>query len=453
MLNFIKKYKHLIFIFIFTFLIYELFGFYLVYGDTNSSFGFSYAIIRGEVPYRDFNIISTPLYAFVMSIGLKIFNNYLMFILQQSTLITIQFYFLYKMFGKKSFLIYLSMILLFLYSFLPTYNYLCIFMLTIILYLEKEHNGKDYLIGLFIGLAILSKHTVGVFFILPTLIIYYKDIKKILKRALGALLPGAIFIIYLLITNSFNNFVDLCVLGLFDFSSNNANVFRIWTFLVLVLFIVELIILFAHKKDIANYYLILTLLFSVPLYDIQHFSLCLNCFTIMILPYISFKDKYITKVVIPSIIGFSVGYFFMFAFCDNTIEIASQLKLYNYSIRYKDEYESLLIINKMISKDYKKYNNVIFHGGYYQMVLDEINDRNITYYDVLLYGNYGYNGSENIVKKLKKEHDCLFIYPSHVLKEELGQYDKKIIRYVRNNWKKLENTEYSKYKYDVYYKE
>ena len=46
------------------------------YGDPFANYGFSFGITKGEVPYRDFNTISTPLYAFVMSIGLFIWNNY-----------------------------------------------------------------------------------------------------------------------------------------------------------------------------------------------------------------------------------------------------------------------------------------------------------------------------------------------------------------------------------------
>lgn len=62
---------------------------------------------------------------------------------------------------------------------------MALFMLVILLYLEKKYPDKDYLIGFVIGCAVLSKHTVGAFFILPSIIYYFRDIKKLLRRAIG----------------------------------------------------------------------------------------------------------------------------------------------------------------------------------------------------------------------------------------------------------------------------
>ena len=131
-----------------------------------------------------------------MSIGLFIFDNYLMFIIEQSILVTFMFYFLYKMYDKKAYIVLLSLILFGFYGLLPTYNFMCFLMMVILLYLEKFHNKKDLLVGVFIGLAILSKHTIGVFFIIPSVVFYFKDFKRLFRRGLGALIPGSIFIIY-----------------------------------------------------------------------------------------------------------------------------------------------------------------------------------------------------------------------------------------------------------------
>ena len=111
MINFIKKNSKLIIVFIFTLAVYIFLGFYVNNGDPTASYGFSHAIKNGEIVYRDFNTVSTPLYAFYCSIFLLIWDNFLMFIIAQSILVTIMFYFLFKLLGNRAWVVLLSMIL------------------------------------------------------------------------------------------------------------------------------------------------------------------------------------------------------------------------------------------------------------------------------------------------------------------------------------------------------
>ena len=110
-MKYIINNKRLIFIFVFSLLVYEFFAFSNNNNDPIAMYAFSHAIRMGEVPYLDFNIISTPLYAFIMSSGLFLFDNYLMFVIEQSILVVILFYFIFKLFDKKSWLILLGMVL------------------------------------------------------------------------------------------------------------------------------------------------------------------------------------------------------------------------------------------------------------------------------------------------------------------------------------------------------
>ena len=210
MIKFIKNNYHYFILFIFIFLLYSILIFPNNYGDPMNNYGFSMAITKGILPYRDFNTISTPLYSFVMSIGLFLWNNYSMFLLEQALLVTVMFYLLNKIYGKKSYILLLITCLLGCFGINATYNFFAFFFLIILLFLEEKYKDKDYLIGVVIALAILSKHTVGVLLVIPSLIYYFKDKKKLLKRFIGVLIPGVIFIIYLLITNSFMKFIDLC---------------------------------------------------------------------------------------------------------------------------------------------------------------------------------------------------------------------------------------------------
>ena len=65
--------------------IYSIFLFIIILGfnlflypstlDEIWNYGFSYNILNGVLPYRDFNMVLTPLYSFIMTIPLFIFGN------------------------------------------------------------------------------------------------------------------------------------------------------------------------------------------------------------------------------------------------------------------------------------------------------------------------------------------------------------------------------------------
>ena len=60
-------------------------------GDVLWNYGFSYAIGNGEIPYVDFNMILPPFYPMLMSLGLIINQNIIVFYLENSLMITIMF--------------------------------------------------------------------------------------------------------------------------------------------------------------------------------------------------------------------------------------------------------------------------------------------------------------------------------------------------------------------------
>ena len=68
MKNIIKNnYKYVI-TFIFVFILIWWIGSCRHFGDPINNYGFSHALINGEIPYLDFNTISTPLYSFFSSL-------------------------------------------------------------------------------------------------------------------------------------------------------------------------------------------------------------------------------------------------------------------------------------------------------------------------------------------------------------------------------------------------
>lgn len=442
--HFFKNNFKYVLVFILVIAIYQFFGFGINYGDPLANYGFSYAIIKGQIPYVDFNTISTPLFAFYGAIGLLFWNNYLMFIIEQALLVTVTFFFLYKLYDKKSYLVLAVLVGLNFYGILATYNFMCFAMMVVILYLEEKYNDKDYLIGFFIGLAILTKHTVGCFFILPTFIRYFGNWKKIGKRALGCLIPGSIFIIYLIVNGALFKFVDLCFLGLFDFSSSNGHPFNTIFYISILFLALGIFITCKKYDDIKNYYLLSSFFFLVPIFDYCHFSLFFAAIIMMMIPYLKCKDFYITLISVSIIVCSLV--FSMKKVLSYDLVFTSKYKHFEYSLHVLSEYEKSLEISKFLNS----YDDPIILS-YFTMQYDIINDNELDYYDVLLYGNFGYDGINKMLKEFKKMNDKIFIVSRADYENdyEYSQFAKELVDYVVLNGKLID----SKYEHDVYYVE
>ena len=446
-MKFLKKNWWYLLVFIFIFCCLNFFGFNHNYGDPTNNYGFSYAIARGQIPYLDFNTVSTPLYAFYCAIFLLIYNNYVTFLLAQALLVTVTFYFLYQMFGKKASL-FLVLMAVFTYSnIIGTYNYMCFFMMVVLVYLEKKYPNKDYLIGACIALSCLAKQTIGPFLIIPSIIFYHKDLKKLLRRFIGFLIPCIIFLIYLLVTGAFLPFLDLCFFGLFDFFNNNGvggGQVHIWPFIFTLLSIVfSLILIIRHRKDIQNYYLFFGFLFAVPLFDFTHYAMYANCLLIMVLPYIQLPEKYLVSLSFAIFIPTCILLFIMWPV---DFVFTSDANHFNYNLHDKKVYQNLMKYDKYIDQ----YEDAIV-VGYYSMYYDIINDRDLSYFDVLYYGNFGYNGTEKMINHIKDMHDQYFVVSFEDYKSdyEYSQFAKEVAHWIVSNCEEVD----TKYAFVVYYKE
>ena len=131
-----KKIFFIIFFFLLMLAITLFSGISCSYGDSINNYMFSHAIIMGEIPYLDFNMISTPFYPFLMSLGLFLWDNHLMFMIEQSILLTVFFYLLYKIYGKKCSISLLVGCLFIFFAFNATYNFGVLFCIVLLLYLE-----------------------------------------------------------------------------------------------------------------------------------------------------------------------------------------------------------------------------------------------------------------------------------------------------------------------------
>ena len=286
-MKFLKKYYKYLLVFIFFFLCILFFG----YNNTDNiwNYGMAHAIRMGEISYKDFNIITTPLYPFIMSLFLFVWDEYLVFLLAQSLLGTLCYAIIDKMIGNKSILIIPLAGFGLFYLFFPNYNFSVLLWILLLMLFEKEEKS-DYGIGVILGLLVLTKHTMGAVIVLCSLLSTF-NIKRMGKRIVGMIGPGVIFILYLLLTKSFSSFWNLSVMGLFDFSGHN-NYKSLW----IICFTVGVLLytLWSLKKDYKNpltYYLLGSIFFVYPIVDFFHF----HYVALILLVYILLKVKEVKK--------------------------------------------------------------------------------------------------------------------------------------------------------------
>ncbi len=390
------------------------------------NYGFAHSIYRGLIPYRDFNMVITPLFPFIMTSLFHIFgSSMLIFHLEQTFILTIIFYLLNNYLKDKSYLLLIFIIFPLSIAF-PSYNMFLFFLFLLIIKLE-DLKANDYLIGFILACIILTKQTVGVVMLLPTLF-YLKQPKKIIKRFIGCLVPGIIFIIYLILLSSFKAFFNLCILGLFDFASENSKGINIFFILSLIIIGITLYLIKDNKKNIKNYYLLAFSSILIPLFDLYHFEIFFLAFLFILLVQKDIKIYLNIKLfTIGAITCLTI--FTLNNRLEDNIIYPNKIKYFEYRYLTNSYIDFSNKINKLISK----YNDqeIIFLSadGYYFRI---INDQDIGYLDLINTGNFGYNGSSKLLSLIKNKKNSLFF----VDKNEIGtnkQTDQKVLKYVIDN--------------------
>ena len=434
-----KRYKSLILI-IFLFLLFLLFNLTLLPTNLDEiwNYGFSHNLYSGLIPYKDFNMVITPFYPFIMSLGFHIFgSSMLVFHIEHAIILICLCVLLFLLIDKKAWFIVALMLFPVNVSF-PSYNIFLYFLLVLIIYLEKEKKS-DYLIGFLLGLCVLTKHSVGLCLLLPSLY-YIKDLKKVGRRFLGFIVPLFVFIIYLIITKSIIPFIDLCILGLFDFASENGKAFNIYFLLFIIMIGITIYFIVKDRKNLVNYYVLAFYSIMIPLFDIYHFMVAFLAFLILIL------SKAKKDIIKPGLFGISIILFSAVLLMDSRFKskIIYPNNIKHFEYRFID-YDSILFTNKV--NDYIKKNSdrefvFLNSNGYYFRL---INDMKISYIDLINAGNFGYNGSDKLLKEIKKRKNSIFLVDKSEL-SPIKQSDKQALNYVIDNGKKIGNIDF----FDIY---
>lgn len=401
------------------------------------NYGFGYNISRGLIPYGDFNMVVTPMYSYILSLFIIILGDHLYVMhIMNAIMMVIMLFLVYFMIGKKVLLIF-PFILIYCY---PGYNFFCLFLLIIIMYMsDKNFVYKDIVVGFLVGLLFLSKQTIGLCIFIP--FIYYCRDK--IKGIISFIIPLLIFCIYLLYYNVLYDFINYCFLGMFDFGSGN----KILLFLPICICLCGIMLYELIKgkfQDKMLFYVLMFQIITIPICDDYHFMIGLIPVLVWILSKYNisiYKFKYIMIIV----------YFFCFYF---NISLNGYSDYYIYSDRDSfmygrtmDRYEYMYIIesNSYIDELYDKYsfsNLFIFSRNAYQLKLNR--NEVLGMYDLINIGNMGYDGEDNYISKLDDicSYDkCLFVIYKYEFSSN-SQTSREIIDYVYFNYNILEENDY-----------
>lgn len=395
-----------------------------LHGDEIWNYGFAYNLSRGLVPYRDFNMIVPPFYSFIIALIIKIFGNHLyLMVLVNSLIASFTLLMIYKKIGYK--FIVFSPMLLYL-STINGYNFFCIFLVVLLLYLyDKEFKYKDFILGLIVSIMILTKQTVGGLMFIPMFFLCEHKIKYLI----GVFIPCLLFLIYLLCFGALYSFIDYCFLGMFGFTEKNY--YQGFLFLVLAFVVLLLVLYFTKKVDKSVFIVLAFQIMTAPIFDFYH-SFC----GIFICVYYLFCKVNLHGFFTVFLLCLS----FVFLICSfekPSLILDKKSFLYgkNTQIKsdaFRDLYETY--------EEYKKQYDNIFVFSSYSFEIKMYLNYNITKFDLINYGNTGYNGGEKLIKEIDnicKKESCLFMidypYVDVVTGEStdyVGQIDLNIINYV-----------------------
>lgn len=427
-MRYIRKYFKYVFIFVMTLLFLNFIPFDL---DEIWNYGFMHSIYSGLVPYKDFNMVITPFFPMLFSLPFFIFGSNLLVVnICQSLLITFVYFLLEKMFGKVAniFLI----LLFFNYDMLyASYNFFIFFLFLVLIFMEKK-KCNDYLIGIIIGLCVLTKQSVGGALALVSVYYLFRDYKKFFKRVAGAFIPVIIFLIYIFIVDCYKEFFDLCIAGLFDFGKENyvGNIFIILCYLLCLGVVIYKII--KDKRNINNYYVLALSIMVIPMFDYFHLKFFVLGVLILFIEKISLKKLNLDLLLYGCMLG--ITFINFSSSVKFPITYPNNVKHFEYRYISNKHLEETKVVSEKLTSYKDREVIYLFEQSYYYKIL---NDLPITYFDLINTGNWGYDGSSKLLDALKDKENCIFVI-NKISFEGTRQSDKTALNYVLLNGKKID---------------
>lgn len=409
-----------------------------------------FKMYNGFQIYTDCNVIITPLFFYIENIIFHVFGaNFLVFRISNIILTLLTFFFTYKLqkqlkINKHINLFFIILILLSAFDVYyvngANYNNLALifYLIGMIVYLTSKNS--NILQGIIIFLIFFTKQSTAIFYSIA-IILYelYKYrfsktfFKNQFKKLIVFLIPSAFVLLLFYFNNNLVNFINYTFGGLFDFSNNNLTfdpdfydlfiIFIAYTLSISMFISKKFFISHGFTKDFFEKLLFLIIFSSCvsltlyPLFNSAHTKMVIPLFFIIIAFIFNsvFKDFFdgikiqnIFNIMITLLLLlFTLKTLLEFFFSTQSMEIEF---ITDSSSPYFGICMDKEILNQIETlKNYIEYRNengidVIICSYDSAFVMIPLK-QNHGPYDLIFYGNLGYNGIEKMKQDiLSKEH-------------------------------------------------
>ena len=298
-------------------------------------------------------------------------------------------------------------------------------------------------------------------------------LKAIMYRIIGIIIPGIIFTIYLICTNSLMDFIDYCVFGIGTFTNNvsymkllqgkdlEAFLGLVTPITFLILFI-EIIINIKNKKIKENKNKLILFVFALaqftvvyPIADEIHFKIAVFPIFLVMLYYI-FKEiqeiknikisifiEHFMNIITISLVGMlilsGINDIFIYTQTEKSV-----LKHFSNIPISNTLQERILEVNKYIEDEERDVYILDSEAAVYMIPLDKYNKD----FDMFLRGNLGAKGEEGQIEKIKEMNNTVLLIKNEKIPLN-WQTPKEVIEYVKNNLEKIGTINF----FDIYISE
>lgn len=459
------------------------------------NYNFARNIAIGNMPYKDFNMITMPLFPNICAIFLIIFGNELIImrilaiiLCTGILLLTNKILRTLKVNKQLSYLFLAFIIYLFKDYFRIDYNFFVLFNLLAIIYIEiknkKEISKIDILTGVLAGICICTKQTTGILISLalvgyPILKVSSKEefktyLKKAAYRIIGIAIPIGITAIYFCINGLWTYFIDYCILGIKTFSNSVPYIYltkgkniitKTLSILVPIFLLTVLIISIIKRKERKTEYKNLTIItclgiaemvVAFPISDEIHFLLGALPSLIGMMYVVSIIIKNIkcekAKIFINEFLKIAILLASLIVIIKpaktiyeyiSTMNEYKELKHFLYIPSEQEQTEEIKQMGEYIKGQEKKTYILDPVSALYTIPIDVYNKN----YDMFLKGNIGKDGEAGIIEDLKNEENSIYL----IKKEEYGrnwQNPEEVRKYIIENMNKVGEILY----FDIYQK-
>jgi hypothetical protein len=467
------------------------------------NFNFANNVENGLVPYKDFNMVQTPLLPMINAIFLAIFGNELIVMRILACLLCAEILFtFYKILnllkankGISLFAVVVAFYLLKDY-FCMDYNFAVLLVTLIIIYiiLKKKASSKkmDLLLGILAGICIMLKQSTGAIVAIALLgyeILLIKSKEEFIQyikstgiKLLGILIPVAIIFIYLAINGAVADFWDYCIAGIKTFTNkiSYANLLNNSKTYIKVLSIITpiiLIVTFLYSAIKNNKTLLAITSLSIasfsavyPIADEVHFLIGVlpTCIIMFYLAELAIKeivkaiikvreknlqtkesnidkffDKWLEYFLIFMTVGITAiyGYLAIPSIKDYLQNCKNDVNHFANVVITDYTYNKIQVMGEFISSQEKPVYILDAEAALYQIPLD------IYYkdYDMFLIGNLGSKDEQGQIEKLEKDTNKIVIIKSDGVALN-WQNPNKVREYVKQNMEYKDSILY----FDIY---